>query len=216
MDQSTKKTLIIGGAAVGATAAVAAAYWIWNTLSNRKKDEYDMNYTPSNPINQAIPVGGKTAAGLVAYCRAQLGRPYWYGTSGQIATEALLRAKKAQFPAHYLASDFTSQIGQKVHDCCGLIEGYMWSAGPDAAPVVGSNGFKDYTADGLLRAATEKGFIGSIPEIPGISVHKAGHVGVYIGNGQVIEARGHAYGVVTTALNSRGWLSWAKIPGIKY
>lgn len=216
MDRSTKRTLIIAGSAVGVSALAAIAYWLWITFGNRKKTTTTMNHNQTETGNQSVPVGGKTAAGLVAYCRAQLGRPYWYGTSGQIATEALYKAKKAQWPAYYTASDFTRQYGQKVHDCCGLIEGYMWSAGPDAAPVIGSNGFKDYTADGLLNAATEKGLIGSIPEIPGLSVHRPGHVGVYIGNGQVIEARGHAYGVVTTALNSRGWLSWAKIPGIKY
>lgn len=43
-----------------------------------------------------------------------------------------------------------------------------------------------------------------------------GHVGVYIGNGEVIEARGHAYGVVTTKLSSRGWTQWGKCPYIDY
>ena len=28
----------------------------------------------------------KTNAGLVEYCRAQLGLPYWYGTFGQTAS----------------------------------------------------------------------------------------------------------------------------------
>ena len=216
MDKPTKRAVIIAGATAGAAILAAVAYWLWITFHGRKKTATTMNHNQTNPNNAGVPAGGKTAAGLVAYCRAQLGRPYWYGTSGQISTMELYQAKKSKYPAYYKASDFAQQLGQKVHDCCGLIEGYMWSPNPDAPSAIGSNGFKDYTADGLLAAATEKGLIGSMPETPGLSVHKPGHVGVYVGNGQVIEARGHAYGVVTTRLESRGWISWAKIPGIKY
>ena len=42
------------------------------------------------------------------------------------------------------------------------------------------------------------------------------HIGVYIGNGYVIEARGHTYGVVKTKLSSRGWKNWGKCPWIEY
>lgn len=215
-----ERTALWAGGVVMATLAGAAAYWLWITFKGRKKTTPTMNTYPNNNGNPtvipSIPGTGKTATGLVQYCRAQLGRPYWYGTSGQIATLDLYNKKKRQYPSYYTDSDFTSQLGQKVHDCMGLIEGYMWSPNPDAAAVAGSNGFPDYTANGMLSAATEKGLIGSIPEIAGLSVHKPGHVGVYIGNGQVIEARGHKYGVVQTPLRGRGWVSWAKIPGIRY
>ncbi|MBE6719187.1 MAG: hypothetical protein E7571_00845 [Ruminococcaceae bacterium] len=43
-----------------------------------------------------------------------------------------------------------------------------------------------------------------------------GHVGVYIGGGYVIEAKGHAYGVVKTAFKGRGWKNWGKCPWITY
>lgn len=43
-----------------------------------------------------------------------------------------------------------------------------------------------------------------------------GHIGVYVGNGEVIEAQGTAYGVVKTQLSGRGWTKWLKIPNIKY
>ena len=62
-----------------------------------------------------------------------------------------------------------------------------------------------------------------MPEKPGVLVFihsaKTGrmeHVGVYIGGGQVIEARGHAYGVVQTALRGRGWTHWGVCPYILY
>ena len=39
---------------------------------------------------------------------------------------------------------------------------------------------------------------------------------VYIGNGKVIEARGHKYGVVETNLVGRGWKQWGKLNWIDY
>ena len=63
---------------------------------------------------------------------------------------------------------------------------------------------------------TVKGSISSMPDIPGILVFLPGHVGVYIGNGYVIEAKGHAYGVVKTKLAGRGWKSWGKCHWITY
>ena len=73
----------------------------------------------------------KTGEGLAQYALAQLGRPYWWGTFGQTASAALLAQKRAQYPEHYTADDFESQFGKRVHDCVGLIKGYLWS---DTAP----------------------------------------------------------------------------------
>ena len=45
---------------------------------------------------------------------------------------------------------------------------------------------------------------------------KPGHIGVYIGNGEVIEAMDTRYGVVKTKLQGRGWTHWLEVSGIKY
>ena len=76
----------------------------------------------------------KTNGGLVEYCKAQIGRPYWYGTFGNTASASLYEAKKKQYPKYYTAKDYASQYGQRVHDCAGLIKGYLWSATPDSPP----------------------------------------------------------------------------------
>ena len=68
----------------------------------------------------------------------------------------------------------------------------------------------------MLNRCVTKGLIAKMPEIPGILVFMDGHVGVYIGNGYVIEARGHVFGVVKTALKDRPWKNWGYCPYIIY
>jgi len=158
----------------------------------------------------------KTASGLVAYCEAQVGKPYWWGTFGNTATAALYKAKKAQYPGYYTASDFPSQYGQRVHDCVGLIKGYRWSENPDSTPIY--NAGQDVSVSGLYIQCSKRGTISTIPEQPGVCVFMANmsHVGVYIGGGYVIEARGHAWGVVKTKLSDRGWGLWGKPDWLAY
>lgn len=156
----------------------------------------------------------KTNIGLVEYCKAQLGKPYWWGTFGQIATESLYNQKKKQYPKYYTANDFKSQFGQRVHDCVGLIKGYLWSETPSSTPIFNSKQDKDVS--GMKANCTENGDIKTLPELKGVLVFMSGHVGIYIGNGEVIEARGHSYGVVKTKLNERKWTSWGKLRWIEY
>ena len=158
----------------------------------------------------------KTGIGLAEYAIAQLGRPYWWGCFGQLADGALYAQKKKQYPGYYTAADFPSQYGQKVHDCVGLIKGYLWCDSADGEPKY--CGAQDVAVEGLYRKCSRKGSITSLPEKPGVCVFMAnmGHVGVYIGNGQVVEAMGHAYGVVKTKLAGRGWAYWGMPEWIEY
>lgn len=55
-----------------------------------------------------------------------------------------------------------------------------------------------------------------MPDIPGLAVRYDGHVGYYVGNGEVVEERGFAYGCVKTKLKDRKWLHWYKFPCIAY
>ena len=157
----------------------------------------------------------KTAKGLVEYANAQLGLPYWYGTFGQKATAELYAAKKKQYPELYKSwNDFPTQYGKRVHDCVGLIKGYLWSETATATPKYNSS--QDVSANGMLARCKENGSILTMPDVTGILVFMDGHVGIYIGGGFVIEARGHQYGVVKTVLKSRPWKWWGKCPWIDY
>ena len=160
----------------------------------------------------------KTNTGLLEYAKAQVGLPYWYGTYGKIASESLYKAKKKQYPAYYTSKDFPSQYGKRVHDCVGLIKGYLWSDSPTGAPKY--NSAQDKSARGMYNAATEKGGNSTFPGKPGILVFKTKttgssgihHVGIYDGNGYVYEAKGHAYGVVKTVYKPDDWKYWAQCP----
>jgi hypothetical protein len=163
----------------------------------------------------------KTNTGLIAYAEAQLGLPYWFGTFGNEATEFLYQSNKKRLPAYYTASDFQSQYGKRVHDCIGLIKGYLWSDSPTAVPKYASNGCPDTNAEGMYQSCKEKGVISTLPEVKGMLLFvKSGstmeHVGVYIGNGLAIEAKGHAYGVVKTEVKKRTWTHWGKCPYLEY
>jgi len=162
----------------------------------------------------------KTNTGLVAYAKAQVGLPYWYGTYGQKANASLYSSKKKQYPSYYTADDFKSQYGKRVHDCIGLIKGYLWSDSATATPTYKSS--QDKNAAGMYAAADKdaKGKISTFPKTAGLlvfrgtSVTKITHVGVYGGDGYVYEAKGHAYGVVKTAYKASDWNYWAQCPYI--
>ena len=158
----------------------------------------------------------KTGTGLAEYAIAQLGKPYWWGTFGQVADGALYAKKKKQYPGKYIEADYPKQYGQRVHDCVGLIKGYRWSDNPDSEPRYAEA--QDVAVEGLYAQCTQRGAITSLPEKPGVCVFMAGlgHVGVYIGGGEVVEAMGHAYGVVKTKLAGRGWAYWGMPDWISY
>ena len=164
-----------------------------------------------------------TNEGLVSYCKSMLDykSPYWYGTYGQIASEAVYLQKKEAYPEQYekwSKASFAEQYGKKVHDCSGLIKGYFMTPHAVSYPTVEAkyDSKYDLSSSALEARAREKGPISTIPEIPGLIVWKSGHVGVYIGDGWVIEERGHQYGTVKTKLSERPWTKWLKHPYIIY
>lgn len=162
----------------------------------------------------------KTNAELVKYAQKALYEKWGYvwGTFGQLLDEKLLRAKISQYPdgvGKYQNIIRSKWMGRKVSDCVGLIKSYLWFDGS----VVRYSVKNDVNADGMYAAAIEKGPISTIPEVVGLCLWKRGHIGVYIGNGQVIEARGTAVGVIQSPLKgpgSAGWTHWLKCPFIEY
>lgn len=161
---------------------------------------------------------------LVDYAKAMVGLPYWYGCFGQIGSESLYDYKRKQYPEYYSNwKNFSSQYGKRVHDCIGLVKGYLWSSSPTAEPKYNSS--QDVSAFGMYSISKQRGNKSSFPGVEGTLVYKASnannyltiyHVGVYSTDGNVYEAKGHEYGVVKTKFNRNDWQFWSYCPFISY
>ena len=154
---------------------------------------------------------------IVRIASSKLAAPYWFGTFGQVASAALLEAKSKQYPQHYTADRmpvYKQQFGKQVFDCSGLLK-YILMTEAETKPLKYIAAL-DYSADSFYQKAAVKGDISTLPEIPGIGLHSAGHVGLYIGNGKLIEARGFAYGTVQSNLQNRSFQHWFYLPNVDY
>ena len=163
----------------------------------------------------------KNAADLVTYAihAWESGWGYVWGTYGDVLTESLFAYKLDQYPDGVGSyEDFirANWLGGRTTDCVGLIKGYGWLSPETMTIDYGTHGMPDIGANQMYYSATESGPIDTMPDIPGLAVWHDGHIGVYIGGGQVIEAMGTKYGVVKTELANRGWTHWLKIPYINY
>ena len=179
-------------------------------------------------LSRFVSPGTKNNRDLAAYA-VQAWENNWgyvWGTYGSILTESLLNYKIQQYPdgvGQYAAFIRSHWLNRRCTDCVGLIKGYGWLDASTGAIRYGTNGMPDYGANTMYRAATQAGVSGqdygpisTMPDIVGLAVHMNGHIGVYIGNGCVIEAANTSTGVIKTQLAGRGWSSWCKIPYIDY
>jgi len=168
-----------------------------------------------------------TNKGLVEHCEEliRVGAGYVYGAYfDKPISEAYLQTKAKQYPERYnkIMNDGKTYlqhsrrwIGKLAGDCVGLHKSYYW-LNDDGQVIYRKDNRADVSADGIYNMSSEKGIIKTMPELPGLGVYQPGHVGVYIGNGQVIESRGVDYGMVITDVNNRGWVAWFKVPYITY
>lgn len=144
---------------------------------------------------------------------------YVWGTYGEVFDQEMFDFKLEQYPDEVGGhEDFIRQnwLSRRTADCVGLIKGYGW-LDPETKEVnYGTNGMPDIGADTMYENATEKGTIDTIPEIPGLAVWHEGHIGIYIGNGKVVQAANTTAGVILTRLNDTAWTHWLKIPYISY
>ena len=163
----------------------------------------------------------KNSDDLAAYAihAWESGWGYVWGTFGHVLTDSLFASKLAQYPegvGTHVDFIYSHWLGSRVTDCVGLIKGYGWYDPETMAIGYGTNGMPDISANQMYYSASVSGPIDTMPDIPGLAVWHDGHIGVYIGNGEVIEAMGTMYGVVKTQLEGRGWTHWLQVEYISY
>lgn len=91
-------------------------------------------------------------------------------------------------------------------DCSGLIHSYN-----------GVGGVRTDMLSSSQSAGLDWGYVSNgVPNVHGLGLHKPGHVGVYVGSNQVIDARGTNWGIIYASLNSVNWVEWYKIVGVSY
>lgn len=89
-------------------------------------------------------------------------------------------------------------------DCSGLI--YSYCGG-------------ERCGDPQLNTATERGSVSSgIPNVHGLGLWRPGHVGVYVGDGMEVDARGDAYDMCYESVygSYSGWTYWFKLAAVSY
>jgi hypothetical protein len=165
------------------------------------------------------------ASELIKWCKSKVGMGYAYGAVAKICTTALLKQLDKQYGAamgngyYHKDGDYTKGrcgqwIGKWCSDCSGLIK---------AARKELEGVWKDVSAQGLYTQCKKRGAIKDMPMIPGCTLYmystakkRMGHVGVYIGDGMVVEARGVDYGIVITRMSKRKWQYWGLLDWLEH
>lgn len=154
-----------------------------------------------------------------AIAAERAGWGYVWGTYGEVLSSAMLEAKLEQYPEELAEQEeFIREhwLHGRTADCAGLIKGYGWLNTETRELEYGTNGMPDLGSDDFYANATEKGSIDTIPELPGLAVWRAGHIGIYVGNGDVIHASRTTVGVIRSRLADGDWTHWLEIPYISY
>lgn len=114
--------------------------------------------------------------------------------------------------------------GIRIFDCVGLIKCFLWRDYSQYDARYYGSTCPDIGANKMFELASVKGTIDTIPEIKGLLVWQDGHIGIYVGNGVVVEATisfeskvvlshfkgNHKYNKRTT------WTHWCKCPYLNY
>jgi hypothetical protein len=160
---------------------------------------------------------------------------YMWGVFGSPVMGPIIASKSNQYPEWYTSTK-QAQLRQLVgkgyfaFDCVNLIKGVLWGWNGDSTKSNGgaayaSAGVPDINADTMIIRCKDVSTDFSKIEV-GEAVWMPGHIGVYIGNGKVIEATPSWENKVQVSacanigiiqgLNSRRWTSHGKLPYIKY
>ena len=164
---------------------------------------------------------GKKIDDFVAYLKSHLGDAYVWGAQGERVDnradlEKWVRRKETSRREADRALAYIKKATKAplyAFDCSGLIVHWL----RDIRGLIDS----DTNAQGLYRQCKQQGKLGAWQMQAGdlvfrysFAVGKMGHVGVYVGNGMVIEAQGRDAGVVMRHLSYGGWTHQGRHPAL--
>ena len=139
---------------------------------------------------------------------------YIWGKSGQTWTRADQNAATREMTVKY----GSKWIGHRVADCSGL---FVWAFRQLGGSIYhGSNTIwnKYCSSQGKLvngkRADGQPIKVGTAVFLYKAAENNRSHIGLYIGNDTVIEAKGTQYGVVTSKLSH--WDEWGELKAVDY
>ena len=156
---------------------------------------------------------------FMAYAAAQAenGSVYVLGAQGQTGaqiTEAWIKMREHNKASNYkrAIAFWKKQLGKgfaalRAYDCSGLVVAHLLAEG-----LISS----DRTANGLYFTACEaiekSGLIGGDLVFKKYATkNKMYHVGIYMGDGTVVHAKGRDYGVVRERISKAGWNRYGRL-----
>lgn len=154
---------------------------------------------------------------LVAILKNMVKEKYGYvwGAVGELYTPKLAESWKDQegrgVPSSswdqdtYYTVNCAKWFNHRVVDCSGMIVAAVRTEKPK---------YKRYTTQSFY--ANNRRQISSMPELEGIFLYRKGHIGIYIGSGKLIEAKGTNYGVVISDFKQSQWTHWGLVPEVEY
>ena len=164
---------------------------------------------PTRPVKQTTLPKNKNKENvkkIITFLKSKLGTGCTNGSKVQPLTPDLLKKLKYNYP------EFKERNGKDSFDCSGLAMNALREAG------INIHRNEEYTWAEDLK---QRGNIKNMPKdklcllFKKNSNGKMTHIGIYIGNGKVIEAKNADYGIVETDLNDVNWTNWGIPAGLE-
>lgn len=181
---------------------ILAFYYIGAKIAHSYGKEEDM----SIPIKRELTPIEKAIA---EWARKQVGSGYVWGSVGQTLTENALATLISRHGANIPMPLVRKWIGKKVFDCAGLVTAAL------------SNHLRLRVISGASSQWKGsywalKGTIDTMPRDCVCMLYKEKptanpmqHTGIYLGDGNVVDARGSSSGVIYSKFESYPWSHWA-------
>ena len=178
------------------------------TKTHEKKDQKDKDKGKNDTIPKKTEK--QKQKDVIDWVLSKKGSGYAFGSSGQRLTKKLYEELRKKYGKNF-NNNTKKWLYKEVYDSAGLVKKAFEQAGiklPHGATSSWKNG--DWK---------EKGDIKHMPSNQVCVLYRRGsdgmvHSGIYLGNGNVIEAKGSAYGVVETSLKDGHWTDYAIPKGL--